>query len=188
MSLSRYALRTAGFAALYLAAVFAGRATAVDGVHLLWPAAAVAAVWLVAQARYRLRRFDVIALATMSVSIGVLNHGLLGALAGAVPQVAPAALFAVLLNRWVPGYWRGHGDRFRRQGRALARLVAAAATAGLTGAVLHSVVLTTGLPALDAGYVLLRDTTAVLLAVLLARTARQRLTGRSEGPGLSVVR
>jgi hypothetical protein len=104
-----------------------------------------------------------------------------------VPQVLPAVLFAVVLDRWAPGYWLGHGDRFRRPGRTPARVAAAAATAGLTGVVLHSVVLTTGLSAPDAGYLLLRDTTAVLLVTLVARAVRQRLTGRSQGAGLSVI-
>jgi hypothetical protein len=199
VSLSGYALRAAGFAALYLLATAAGQATAVDagGVPLLWPAAPVAGVWLLAQARYGLRRFDVIALSTAAAAVAVLSHSFLGTLAQAVVQVLPALLFAGLLDRWLPGYWLGHGDRFRRLPATLTRLALTAAAAGAAGAVLHSVTLTTSLSALDVGYLFLRDTTAVLLTVLLIRTARQRLTGRG-GPadgsgrpnrgGLTIVR
>jgi hypothetical protein len=185
VTLSGYALRAAGFAALYLLATPAGQATVVEagGVPLLWPAAPVAVVWLVAQARYGLRRFDVIALSTVAAAAAVLSHSFLGALVQAATQVLPALLFAVLLNRWLPGYWLGHGDRFRRLPAILTRLALTAATAGAAGAVLHSVALTTSLSALDTGYLFLRDTTAVLLTVLLVRTARQRLTGRNRRGG-----
>ncbi len=186
MTLSRYALRTAAFAALYLPATLAGEAT--GDVPLFWPAAPVAVVWLLAQARYGRRRFDVIALTTVAAAVAVLNHSFLAALAVAAAQVLPALLFAWLLDRRLPGYWLGHGDRFRHLPTTLTRLAVTAATAGAGGAVLQSVLLTTSLSPLDAGYVFLRDTTAVLLTVLLARTARRRCTGRSRRGGLTVVR
>jgi hypothetical protein len=185
VTLSRYALRAAGFAALYLLATLAGQATAVEpgGVPLIWPAAPVAVVWLLAQARYGLRRFDVIALSTVAAAVAVLHHSFLAALVQAAAQVLPALLFAGLLDRLLPGYWRGHGDRFRRLPVALTRLAMTAAAAGAAGAVLHSVALTISLSALDAGYLFLRDTTAVLLTVLLVRTARRRLTDRDRRGG-----
>lgn len=166
----RYAWWTAGFAALYLLATVAGRATG-DGVPPFWPAAAVGAVWLVAQARFGLRRLDVIALATAAAVVPATGHGILAALALAVPEVVPAVLFAWLLERWLPGYWRGHGDRFRRPGPTLARLAAAAATAAAAGALLRSVV-AGEFAALDAGYLLVRDASAVLLTILVVRAVR----------------
>ncbi|MET0414686.1 MAG: hypothetical protein ABW022_01525 [Actinoplanes sp.] len=190
MNLSRYALRTAGFAALYLLATLAGQATAMEtgGIHLLWPAAPVAAVWLVAQARYRLRRFDVIAVGTVAAAAAVLSHSFLAALVQAGAQVVPALLFAWMLDRWLPGYWLGHGDRFRRLPTTLTRLAATAAMAGAATAVLQGVLLTASLSPLEAGYLFLRDTTAILLTVLLVRTTHQRLTTRTRSGRLTVVR
>src|SRR5262245_803657 len=124
MSLSRYAARTAGFALLYLLATVAGRWTEVGGVHLAWPAAAVGAVWLLAQAPYGRRNLDVIALAVTAALLPATSTGFLAALAAAVPQVVPALLFAWLSERWLPGFWRGHGDRFRRLGPTVIRLAA----------------------------------------------------------------
>ena len=79
MSLSRYAFRTAGFGELYLLATWAGLATASSGagVRLLWPAAVVAALWLVAQARYGYRNLDVIALSVLAVLAPGNGDGLL---------------------------------------------------------------------------------------------------------------
>ncbi|MDY7084984.1 MAG: hypothetical protein SYR96_07760 [Actinomycetota bacterium] len=174
MSLSRYALRTAGFGALYLLATFAGST-------LFWPAAVVGALWLVAQGRYGRRNLDVIALSVMAVLAPGPGDGLLHAFVQAVPQVVPAVLFAVLFDRWLPGFWLGHGDRFRRRGPAVGRLAGAAGLAGLTGAVLYKVV-DTSLGFGDVGYALLRDTVCVLLAVLAVRAVRQMLS-RHGGPG-----
>ncbi|GAB2569988.1 hypothetical protein Aab01nite_06700 [Paractinoplanes abujensis] len=175
MSLSRYALRTAGFGALYLLATVAGLATASSGagVRVVWPAAVVAALWLVAQGRHGHRNLDVIALSVLAVLAPGHDGGLLSSFVHAVPQVVPAVLFAWLFDRWLPGYWLGHGDRFRRPGPTLTRLAAAAALAALSGAVLHKVV-DTELGFSEAGYVLLRDGVAVLLGVLVVRLVRRR--------------
>ena len=205
MSLSRYSLRTAGFAALYLVATVAGLATvgSAGGVRLLWPAAVVAAVWLVAQARWGRRNIDVIALTVVAVLAPGNGNGngngndLLYTFVQAVPQVVPAVIFAWLFDRWLPGYWLGHGDRFRRVGPSLARLAAAAVLAALAGAVLHKVI-NADLTFPEAGYVMVRDATAVLLTVLAARGVRrlgrrpEEPTGRPEEPtpgrGLRIVR
>ncbi|WP_250006223.1 hypothetical protein [Actinoplanes sp. M2I2] len=180
-ALSTHVPRTAGFAALYLLATVAGLATAgsESGVRLIWPAAVVGALWLVAQGRFGRRNLDVIALAVVAVLAPGNGDDLLQSFVGAVPQVVPALLFAWLSDRWLPGYWLGHGDRFRRTGPALARLAGAATTAALAAAVLLKTVdneLTLG----EAGYVIVRDATAVLLAVLAARGVR-RLARRGRG-------
>lgn len=206
MSLPRYALRTTGFAVLYLLATLGGLATteSAGGVRLLWPAAVAGALWVVAQARYGRRNLDVIALSVVAVLAPGNGDGLLDAFVQAVPQVVPAVLFAWLFDRWLPGYWLGHGDRFRRLGRSLGRLAGAATLAALAGAVLSKVI-DAGLSFPEAGYVIVRDATALLLAVLAARGARRlpsirRQAGsgndgsgnggpRSDGrPGLTVVR
>ncbi|MGK5682822.1 hypothetical protein [Actinoplanes sp. URMC 104] len=191
----RYALRTAGFAASYLLATVAGLHTAESGagVRLLWPAAVIGALWLVAQARSGRRNLDVIALSVTAVLAPGGSTDPLTAFAHAVPQVVPALLFAWLFDRWLPGYWLGHGDRFRRPGPTLARLAAAATLAAISGAVLSQVV-DPGLSAGEAGYLVVRDTTAVLLAVLATRGVRhlrrRRPAARLEPrrPGLTVVR
>ncbi|MBM2622753.1 hypothetical protein JIG36_45360 [Actinoplanes sp. LDG1-06] len=180
MSLSRYALRTAGFGALYLAATVAGLATAESGsgVRVLWPAAVAGALWLVAQGRYGRRNLDVIALSVLAVLAPGNGGGLLHSFVQAVPQVVPALLFAWLFDRWLPGYWLGHGDRFRRLGPTLARLAAAAGVAALSGAVLHKVI-NTELGFGEAGYVFVRDATAVVLAVLVVRGVRKLVRSRT---------
>lgn len=168
MSFSRYGVRITGFALLYLLALVAGTATG----GVVWPAAAVGAIWLVAQAGYR-RRFDVLAMVVLS-ALAPTTDDLLAGLAQAVPQVVPAVLFAWLLDRWLPGYWRGHGDRFRRRETTLARLAGTAAVASVAGAALEGVALTTDFGFADAGYALVRDTVTVLAAVLLTGFLTQR--------------
>ncbi|MFI5889642.1 hypothetical protein ACIA5D_05920 [Actinoplanes sp. NPDC051513] len=189
MSFARYGTRLAGFAVLYLLALFVG--SAAGGV--VWPAAAVGAIWLVAQAGYGPRRFDVLAMMVLSALVP-MNDDLLAGVAQAVPQVVPAVLFAWLLDRWLPGYWRGHGDRFRRRETTLARLAGAAASAAAAGAVLQSVALIADLDAAAAGYALVRDTVTVFAGVMLTRLLNQRFGKRpsarqpSAKPRLTVVR
>ncbi|MCO8270208.1 hypothetical protein M1L60_06325 [Actinoplanes sp. TRM 88003] len=189
----RYVLRTAAFAALYLAATVAGLATAgsASGVRLLWPAAVAGALWLVAQGRYGRRNLDVIALSVVAVLAPGSDGGLLHSFVQAVPQVVPALLFAWLFDRRLPGYWLGHGDRFRRTGPALARLAGVAAIAGLSAAALLKVV-NTDLGFGEAGYVVVRDATALVLTVLVARVVRRLVTRRgaepADRPRLTVVR
>jgi hypothetical protein len=183
LSVFRYALRTAGFAALYLAATVAGLATAASGsgVRLFWPAAAVGALWLVAQGRYGRRNLDVIALSVAAVLAPGNDGGLLHSFVQAVPQVVPALLFAWLFDRRLPGYWLGHGDRFRRAGASLARLAGVAALSALSAAVLLKVV-NTDLGLGEAGYVFVRDAAALLLVVLAARAVRRLATRRGAEP------
>ena len=212
MSIPRYACRTAGFALLYLAATLAGQQTAVPGtgVALFWPAAVVAVVWLLAQASFGRRDLDVIALAVAAAVPPATGHSLPGALAVAVAQVVPALVVAWLVDRRLPGYRLGHGDRFRRAGPTAVRLAAIAAAGALAGAVLQYTTAPGALSALEGGYLILRDTAAVLLGVLVIRAVaatrrpapgvpappsaaapRRRRNGRNGRPpcnGLTVVR
>lgn len=183
MSVSpRYALRSAAFAVAYLPAFWV---TALVPAFPL-PPLVVAGVWLVVQAGHVPRRFDVIALATAAmVGATVQGAGLLMSAAVAVWAVLPALLFAVLLERWLPGYWRGHGDRFRRPRAALGRLATAAALAAGASLVLHGVIDTELLPG-GAALQFARDAAVLVLVPLAVRAVRRARSPRRTG--LSVVR
>jgi hypothetical protein len=191
MSPVRYAARTAVFAGLYLFGTVTGGWTEIGTVPLLWPPAAIGALWLIAQARYGRRNLDVIALSVAAALLPATRAGVLAALALAAAQVVPALLVASLVRRWTPGFWVGHGDRFRRLGPTLLRLAAAAGTGAVAGAALHHIVRPGVLIAADTGYLLLRDTLAVFAAVVVARAARRRFVrpgNRNRRNGLTVVR
>ncbi|MFG1994991.1 hypothetical protein ACGFJ7_33955 [Actinoplanes sp. NPDC048988] len=157
MSLARYGARSAGFALLYLLALYAGHA--LDGA--LWPAAAVGAVWLVAQGAHGPRRFDalvMLVLAALVPSTGTLLDGV----TQAIPQVVPAVLFAWLLDRWLPLYWHGvQGD--------LSRLVGASAVAAVAGAVLQGVMFPADFTFGTAGWAVVRDFLTVAVTVVVAK-------------------
>lgn len=183
MSVSpRIALRSAVFAAVYLAAFMI---TAMVPAFPL-PPLVVAAVWLTVQTGHVRRRFDVIALTTTAmVAASLEGAGLLLAAAVAVWAVVPALLFAVLMERWLPGYWRGHGDRFRRPRVALVRLAGAAALTA-AGSVVLLGVMDTDLAVGSAVLPFVRDTAVLMLAPLAVRAARRVRSPRRAG--LSVVR
>ncbi|MFC4071106.1 hypothetical protein [Actinoplanes subglobosus] len=182
MSNPRYVLRSAVFVTVYLAAFF--------GVLLIpiLPLApvVVAAVWLIAQAGHGLRRFDVIMLATTAaVAATIQGAGLMMSLTVAVWAVLPALLFAVLVERWLPGYWRGHGDRFRRPATALPLLAGAALLTAAVSAVIWGVI-DTGSSASDAVIPFVRDAAVLFLAPLTVNTVRRLRSPRRAG--LTVVR
>ncbi|GAA1621948.1 hypothetical protein [Actinoplanes couchii] len=166
-----YALRSAAFTAAYLT-VFLTSAV------LPWfpvPTLAVAAVWLTAQTGYGRRRLDVIMLATAAAVGATLNGAsLLMCVVVALIAVLPALLFAVLLQRLLPGYWLGHGDRFRNPRAALARMAVIAPATAAAGAVMETVA--------GTDHVMLRfvlGTVAVFLAPLAVRATRTQ----SDRPG-----
>lgn len=172
----RYAARTAAFAAGYLASFWLA---GLLGPAMLLSPVAVGAFWLVAQTRYRLRRFDVIALATTSMVAATLaGAGLLTMVTAGVSAVVPALLFAVLLERGLPGYWLGHGDRFRQQRSTLARLAGAAVLTAVTALVLQEVT-DPGAGPLPAGLQLLRDTAVIVLLTLAVRAVRRTRARRT---------
>jgi hypothetical protein len=170
MSVSpRIALRSAVFAAAYLATLMI---TAMVPAFPL-PPLVVAAVWLTVQTGHVRRRFDVIALTTVAMVAATLEGaGLLLSATVAVWAVVPALGFAVLMERWLPGYWQGHGDRFRRPRVALGRLAAAAAlTAG--GSVVLLGVIDTDLALASAALPFVRDTAVLMLVPLAVRAVRR---------------
>ncbi|MFC7533798.1 hypothetical protein [Actinoplanes sp. GCM10030250] len=180
-----YAVRTAAFAVTYGTIFWASNQSFGPYLFLLPPIAA-GALWMVAQTRFGLRRFDVIALATTAaVAATLVGSGLLMSLTAAVWAVLPPLLFATLLQRWLPGYWLGHGDRFRRSRSSFAKLTGAAALTSAAGAVLHEIVFPgTGLT--GSLIELLRDTVLITLLTLATRAVRRSRhpeTGGSNGPG-----
>ncbi|KUL39105.1 hypothetical protein [Actinoplanes awajinensis] len=180
MTVTRYAARTAAFAAAYLLAYWAGIPLAV-----LSPVA-VAAVWMLAQGRWGLRRFDVITLATLTAASAIAHGaGMLMAFGLAAAVTLPAMIFAVLLERWLPGWWQGHGDRFRPRRTRLVRLAAVAALTAVTSVVLQAI-LSPEPSVYDVSLRLARDV-VTLLAVTLAGRAllRPRTPQRT---GLTLVR
>ncbi|GAA0554545.1 hypothetical protein GCM10010172_41460 [Paractinoplanes ferrugineus] len=169
MSPARYLARTAGFAVSYLLALIVGSAT--DGI--VWPAAAVGAIWLVAQAGHGPLRYGVLPMMVLSALVPSTDDLLVG-LAQAVPQVVPAVLFAWLVQR--------------RQSRNRTAVIAvAAATAAAAGVVLQGVVAAADLDWATAGYALARDTVTVLAAMVLIRHLTRKDPGPAK-PRLYVVR
>ncbi|GIF23043.1 hypothetical protein BJ973_000599 [Actinoplanes tereljensis] len=157
MSFSRFVARTAGFALVYLLALFAGTAT--DGI--VWPAAAVGAIWLLAQDGHGPRRYGILTMMVLSALVPATGD-LLAGLTQAVPQVVPAVLFVWLVQRW--------------SGNRTAVVAGAATTAAVSGVVLQGVVAGADFDWGFAGYALVRDTVTVLAAVLLIRLVAPRET------------
>ncbi len=183
MTASRYVLRSAAFVAAYLV-VFLVCATSP------WfpvPAVAVAAIWLTAQGRFGQRRFDVIMLAT-TAAVGATLDGasLLMCAVVAILTVVPALFYAMVMDRRLPGYWLGHGDRFRRPRAALVKLARIAPLTAFTSLVLEGVADT----GFDVGPALLRAAAlaVVLFLAPLAVRATRTHSDRQGRPTLTVVR
>ncbi|GAB4064380.1 hypothetical protein GCM10028777_10470 [Angustibacter speluncae] len=135
------AVRSLAFAVAFLVAVLAGRATVMDGtsLSLVWPAAGVAALWLLVQRGAGTRRLD---LGLLGVLTLVAN-----AVTGAPPWLAVAFVVAnvvqVLVLERVLLRWAGpFGDDGRPRLttlRHLGGLVASAVVASAAGAVIGPV-------------------------------------------------
>lgn len=124
--------RTALFALLYAAAVYAGRCTAMvaDHVSLVWPAAGVGVVWFCAHRDAPTRRLDMVLLA---VILGLGNRWTgepadVSVVAGIVGLVQ-VWLFLGLLHRWRPSLWGGGGHDSLRSPRDLWALFGATVVA-----------------------------------------------------------
>ncbi|MEU7905037.1 ATP-binding protein [Actinoplanes sp. NPDC049118] len=135
--------RTTAFAALYAAAIIAGRMTVMGDslMALVWPASGVAVVWFCAQRGSRLRWVDVAALITISWAGNTLTGTgpVLGGMLAAA-NLAMAVVFVCLLRRFRPALWGAGGTRrlssLWELGSLLSFAVAAAAAGaaiGLTG-------------------------------------------------------
>jgi hypothetical protein len=184
-TMNSYAVRTAAFAAGYVASFWAAGQS--FGPYLLIPPLAVGAIWLVAQAGFERRRLDVIALATAgAVGATLAGAGLLMSAAVAVWAVLPPLLFATLLQRWLPGYWRGHGDRFRRARAPIARLGGAAALAAAAGSVIQEVT-SPGTGVSSAFLQVVRDTVVIVGVTLAVRGVRAARRSRAPREARVVV-
>lgn len=142
------AVRSVAFAVAFLVAVLAGRATVMDStsLSLVWPAAGVAALWLLVQRGAGTRRLDLGLLAVLTLVANLVT--------GAPPWLAAAFVAANvvqvlvlerLLLRWTGPF--GDDDRPRLTTlRHLGGLVASAVVASAAGAVIGpvAVALTSG--------------------------------------------
>ena len=173
MTVARYAARTAAFAVGYLLVYW------VAGLYLILPSV-VAAVWMLAQGHWGLRRFDVITLVTVAVASAIVSGGsMLPGVGRAAVIAAPALLFAVLVERWLPGWWQGHGDRFRSPQVRLGRVAGAAGVSSVAFLVLFTMLFR--VPALGFLGTPVVYAVAVLLATLAGRAIRRTA-------GISLVR
>lgn len=169
MTVARYAARTAGFAVTYLLAFWAGA-------FLFLSPLPVAALWMLVQGRWGLRRFDVITLVTATTVAGILGGSrLLPSFGLAAMITLPALMFAVLVDRWAPGWWQGHGDRFRSLHTRLLRITAAAALSVVAYLVLQAVLMP-GLSAFAVIFTLARDMAAIMLLTLAGRAVARKLS------------
>jgi hypothetical protein len=189
MNINRYAVRSGVFATVYLVVAWTA-AGPLEMSPIMLPALVMAALWLVAQSRFGMLRFDVIMLATASAVAATLNGaGLLLSLTYAMVATIPAVLFVMMLSRMLPGYWLGHGRR--PNGVVAGRLAASAAVAAVAGVVLSAVVDPDAMTAGGSVWAVVRDTALIMLVVWVSRQYRLSKQPDGGGPrrgGLSVVR
>lgn len=99
-----------GFAAVFAGAALVGRLTVLDGgdISLVWPAAGVAVLWLLARSGRGLPWLDVAVLAVVSWLVTALTGtAVLDAVVLGLASAVQAATFCVLLRRWCPHLWAG---------------------------------------------------------------------------------
>jgi signal transduction histidine kinase len=136
------------FALAYAVLTVIGRLTAIQGqvVSLVWPAAGVAVLWLLAETPRRAPRV-LLPLVLIHGTLVVLTDGgpVLGSF-GAVSVAVQTALIGLLLRRWCPTMLGAGGTASIRSPRVL--LLAAAAAAG--GCVVGAAIGTAGLLAAGA--------------------------------------
>ncbi|GAT69500.1 signal transduction histidine kinase [Planomonospora sphaerica] len=127
--------RTAAFTVLYTAAVFIGRMDLIGGTELglIWPAAGVGAVWLLAQRHVRSRWLDVSVLAAITLTGNLVTGAdlpLSAALTAA--NVAQLLVFLAVFTRSCPQVWNAPGwGAFERVQHLWGLLAAALAGAGV---------------------------------------------------------
>ncbi|HWS33420.1 MAG TPA: MASE1 domain-containing protein, partial [Actinoplanes sp.] len=129
--------RTITFATLFVAAVFAGRQTVIEGTQAaaVWPAAGVAVVWFSAQRHSRLWGLDA---ALFVAATAVLNWatGATVAISAVfvVANCAQVATFIYLLGRWRPRLWGAGGTEGLQGPKDLWGLLGAAFLSTCAGA------------------------------------------------------
>nr|WP_276610620.1 PAS domain S-box protein [Kineococcus siccus] len=130
-------MRSAGFAAVFSAAVLLGRLTVMDGtsLSLVWPAAGVAVVWFCVQRSAGTRVLDLGLLAAATFTLNVVT-GAPAVLGGAfvLANVVQVLVFEALFRRWCPDAWGAGGLAPLTGAAQLMRLVTAATLATGAGA------------------------------------------------------
>ncbi|WP_229073710.1 ATP-binding protein [Actinoplanes sp. DH11] len=140
--LSGMSARVFGYAVLYLLAVVVGRLTVLDdaGDPVIWPAAGMAAAWLVMRRDSPWRWADIVLLAVLTVAgLTVTGVAVPAALVHAGAAVAAGLTFTALTARLAPDLWAGAGG-----GRPLSTL------ADLWGILLAAVLAATAMSCIDA--------------------------------------
>jgi signal transduction histidine kinase len=130
-------LRTVGFAALYVAAAFAGRLTVLPGtsLSLVWPAAGIAVVWFGASFGSRWRYLDAAALVAVTLLVNLTTGATpLMALAFAAANLVQVWVFLRLFGRLCPHLWGAGGRGLLARTGELWRLIAAGAVSTAAGA------------------------------------------------------
>ncbi|WP_449063614.1 MASE1 domain-containing protein, partial [Planomonospora algeriensis] len=131
--------RTAAFAVLYATAVLVGRMDLIGGTELglMWPAAGVGVVWLLAQRRARSRWLDVSALAAITLAGNlVTGAGLPLSAALTAANIAQLLVFLAVFTRSCPQVWNAPGWGGFERVQHLWGLLAAALTGAGVGALI----------------------------------------------------
>ncbi len=177
---------TVRFAVLYVVAIGAGQLTVLgkaNALPVIWPATAVAAIWLVNRNDSRWRWADVAVLGALTAAaLAATGMELRLALVHAGAAMLEAVVFATAAARWLPGLW-GIGWRALTTLDDLLRVLLVATVAALGGGILGGLgeQLITGdhSPAAIAVWVL-RD----MVSVLVFGAAARRLGDRPERSAL----
>ncbi|WP_436521442.1 ATP-binding protein [Actinoplanes sp. HUAS TT8] len=160
---------TAWFAALYAVAIVAGQLTVLgkpDAMPVVWPATAVAAVWLVNRTEARWRWVDPVVLAVLTaVALAVTGVDVGLALVRGVAAMIGALVFAIAAARWLPGVWTA-GGRPLGSLNDLVRVLMVATAAALAGTALGALggqVIKGDVAPTDVAVFLVRDIVSVLV-------------------------
>ncbi|MEV6343045.1 ATP-binding protein [Actinoplanes sp. NPDC051851] len=176
----RFALpNTAIFAVLYLLAVLAGKLAVMDELDssVIWPATAVAAVWMVVRNDSRGRWTDAALLFVLTVGgLAVTGTSLSVAAVHGLVALLEAVVFAVAAARWLPDVWAGDGEEGSRRPLAhlddLWRLLLVATPSAFCGALLGTLgeeLINGDRTVGNAAVWLVRDVVSVLLFSTVAR-------------------
>ncbi|MFC6411123.1 ATP-binding protein [Planobispora longispora] len=110
--------RTAGFAALFLVATFAGRMTVIEGssLSLVWPSAGVAVLWFMAQRHERSQWLDAVAFSVITFAVNAMTGASSGlAICFVIANLVQVAVFLRLFKWLCPDLWEAESwGRFNR--------------------------------------------------------------------------
>lgn len=161
---------TVRFAVLYVIAIAAGQLTVLgkpaEAMPVIWPATAVAAVWLINRIDARWRWADAAVLGVLTAAVlTATGSDFFPSLVHGGAAMLEALLFSVAATRWLPGVWTS-GGRPLTTLNDLARVLVVAAVAALAGAAFGSVcqlLIEGNVDVTYAAIFLVRDTVSVLI-------------------------